>query len=165
MVWRLLDQFLIMNPMSCKEDFQSRITHTWSMIYRYQVWQQGFLVTLDILNIIFELIVCVTPFSIGWREETPVSFFLPPSCYWKPLTAFSQALLVLSLEGAAVIAPWQNTLKWNTKEMSSNREKLQCKEWGLIFLDSSFKCFGLSLWPTDWVWHWITFTILAMSLV
>ena len=46
---------------------------------------------------------------------TPVSFFWPLWCYWKPLTAFSQALLVDSLEGAAVVAPWQNIAKWKTK--------------------------------------------------
>ena len=32
------------------------------------------------------------------------------------LEAFSQTLLVLSLEVAVVVAPWQNTLKWNTKD-------------------------------------------------
>ena len=76
-------------------------------------------ITLDILNIIFELIVCVTPppppppspppplNQDSLKEVTPVSFFWPPSSYWKPLTAFLQALHVLSLACAAVVPPLQ----------------------------------------------------------
>ena len=57
--------------------------------------------------------VCKSPFNQdSWREVTPASLFWPPWCYWKPLTAFSQALLVLSLACAAVVAPLQNIEKY-----------------------------------------------------
>ena len=82
----------------------------------------------------------------SWREVTPVSFFWPPSCYWKPLAAFSQALLVLSLECVAVLAPWQNIVKWNTKEISSNVEKYtncNVRSEDLFFSAFIFKYFGL----------------------
>ena len=48
----------------------------------------------------------------NWREVTTVSFFWPPWCYWKPMTAFSQALLVVSFWCAAVVAPLQNIEKY-----------------------------------------------------
>ena len=119
-VWWQLDQLSIIDL----EDFHSHIKHTWcawdtefkfdNFIFchpwylEYHLWIDS--VCYPLLN------------QFGWREVTPASFFWPPWCYWKPLTAFSQALLVLSLECAAVVAPLQNILKWNiTSQMLKNR--------------------------------------------
>ena len=66
--WQL-DQLSIIDPISWKTFILVSNIHGACVIYRIQVWQIYFFVTLDILDINFELIVCVnSPFSIRTAE-------------------------------------------------------------------------------------------------
>ena len=123
--WQL-DQLSIIDPISCKTFILVSNIHGAWVIYRIQDWQIDFLSPLIswIYHLEFDSVCHPLLNQFSWRKVKPVSFFWPPSCYWKPLTAFSLALLVLSLEGAAVVAPWQNILKRNIKATVLNVQKL-----------------------------------------